>query len=98
MAKTPILSAASLAAPAADGAAESTKHPETYEAGLRELEALVRTIESGDLPLDSLLTSYQRGAQLLTFCRDKLQAIEAQVKVLDGTLLKPWVPTGAGKL
>ena len=54
-------------------------------------------IESGDLPLDNLLVSYQRGAQLLNFCREKLQAIELQVKVLDGTLLKPWVPGGVAK-
>ena len=71
--------------------------PDTYEAGLRELEALVRSIEAGDLPLDNLLVSYQRGAQLLNFCREKLQAIESQVKVLDGTLLKPWTPGGVGK-
>ena len=95
MAKTPTSSAASLTAAAS--ALEPITLPETYEAGVRELEALVRSIESGDLPLDNLLTSYQRGAQLLTFCRDKLQAIESQVKVLDGTLLKPWVPGGVGK-
>ncbi len=95
MAKTPTSSAASLAAAAS--ALEPITLPDTYEAGVRELEALVRSIESGDLPLDNLLTSYQRGAQLLTFCRDKLQAIESQVKVLDGTLLKPWVPGGVGK-
>lgn len=95
MAKTSTSSAASLAAAAS--ALEPITLPETYEAGVRELEALVRSIESGDLPLDNLLTSYQRGAQLLTFCRDKLQAIESQVKVLDGTLLKPWVPGGVGK-
>ena len=71
--------------------------PDTYEAGLKELETLVRSIESGDLLLDQLLISYQRGAQLLTFCRDKLQAIETQVKVFDGTLLKPWVPGEVGR-
>ena len=72
--------------------------PDTYEAGLRELETLVRSIETGDLALDNLLISYQRGAQLLNFCRDKLQAIESQVKVLDGTLLNPWTPGSVGKL
>jgi exodeoxyribonuclease VII small subunit len=97
MAKTPTSSAASIAAAAAVSAGDATPLPDTYEAGLRELEALVRSIESGDLPLDNLLTTYQRGAQLLNFCRDKLQAIESQVKVLDGTLLKPWVPGGVGK-
>ena len=65
--------------------------PVSYEAALQELEALVSSLESGQLPLDQLLSGYQRGAQLLTFCRGKLQAVEDQIKVLEGTELKPWV-------
>jgi exodeoxyribonuclease VII small subunit len=42
------------------------------------------------LPLDQLLGSYQRGAVLLAFCRDKLQAVEDQIKVLDAGGLKVW--------
>lgn len=64
--------------------------PASYEAALQELEALVSSLESGQLPLDQLLTGYQRGAQLLTFCRGKLEAVENQIKVLEGTELKPW--------
>ena len=37
-----------------------------------------------------LLAGYQRGAALLKFCRDKLQAVEDQIKVLDAGSLKPW--------
>ena len=64
--------------------------PATYEAALQELEGLVARLESGQLPLDQLLTGYQRGAQLLKFCRDRLEAVETQIKVLEGTELKPW--------
>ena len=64
--------------------------PVSYEAALQELEALVARLESGQLPLDQLLTGYQRGAQLLKFCRDRLEAVETQIKVLEGTELKPW--------
>jgi len=42
------------------------------------------------LPLDELMTHYQRGAALLAFCRDKLQAVENQIKVLEANELKPW--------
>ena len=64
--------------------------PATYEAALQELEGLVSGLESGQLPLDQLLTGYQRGAQLLAFCKGKLEAVETQIKVLEGTELKPW--------
>jgi len=67
--------------------------PASYEAGLQELEQLVAALESGQLPLDQLLVSYQRGAALLGFCRDKLQAVEDQIKVLDAGSLKPWAAT-----
>ncbi len=65
--------------------------PASYEAALEELEQLIARIESGQLPLEQLLTGYQRGAQLLQFCRDKLQAVEHQIKVLDEGTLKPWL-------
>ena len=64
--------------------------PASYEAALAELEKLVSQIESGQLPLEDLLAGYQRGAHLLQFCRDKLQAVENQIKVLDEGVLKPW--------
>ncbi len=64
--------------------------PESYEAALQELEQLVARLESGQLPLDQLLAGYQRGAQLLAFCRDKLAAVENQIKVLEAGELKPW--------
>ena len=57
-----------------------------------ELEQLVARLESGDLPLDQLMGGYQRGAALLQFCRDKLQAVEVQIQVLDEGTLKPWAP------
>ena len=69
---------------------DSAATPASYEDALGELERLVLAMESGQLPLDRLLESYQRGAQLLTFCRDRLQAVEAQVKVLEDGQLKPW--------
>ena len=65
--------------------------PATYEAALQELEGLVASLESGQLPLDQLLIAYQRGAQLLAFCKSKLEAVETQIKVLEGSELKPWI-------
>lgn len=94
MAKSSISSSISSAAPAfADGALPVSALPITYEAALQELESLVGRLESGQLPLDQLLTGYQRGAQLLKFCRDRLEAVEVQIKVLEGSELKPWMQT-----
>jgi exodeoxyribonuclease VII small subunit len=64
--------------------------PASYEAALQELESLVGQMESGQMPLDGLLTGYRRGAELLGFCRDRLGAVEEQIRVLDQGLLKPW--------
>lgn len=67
--------------------------PISYEAALKELETLVADMESGQLPLAQLLTGYQRGAELLAYCRAQLDAVEQQIKVLDNGTLKPWTPT-----
>ena len=64
--------------------------PVTFEASLEELERLVAQLESGDMPLAQLMGGYQRGAELLKFCRDRLEAVEGQVKVLDQGALKTW--------
>ena len=50
---------------------------------MQELEQLVARLEGGDLPLDQLLSGYQRGAGLLKYCREQLEAVESQIKVLD---------------
>lgn len=65
--------------------------PATYEEALAELERMVGTMESGQMPLDRLLESYRRGAELLAFCRQRLEAVDAQVKVLEDGQLKPWI-------
>jgi exodeoxyribonuclease VII small subunit len=78
MARTPpIAASAASAAPAA-----------SYEAAIEELESLVQAMEGGQMPLEGLLGSYQRGVSLLAFCRDRLKAVEDQVKVLEDGQLK----------
>lgn len=65
--------------------------PSSYDTALQELEQLVARLESGQLPLEQLMAGYQRGAELLTFCRDKLEAVEKQISVIDNGQLKSWV-------
>lgn len=64
--------------------------PASYEDALGELDRLVQAMEAGQLPLDRLLDSYRRGAELLQYCRGRLDAVEQQVRVLEDGQLKPW--------
>jgi exodeoxyribonuclease VII small subunit len=68
----------------------SPAEPASYEQALAELEALVSAMENAQLPLDDLLKSYRRGAQLLEFCRTRLRAVEQQVKVFERGQLEPF--------
>jgi exodeoxyribonuclease VII small subunit len=86
----PKASAPQTTASASPASPETLPLPESYEDAMQELEVLVRRLESGEMPLDQLLSGYQRGAALLQFCRDKLAAVEDQIKVLDDGTLKAW--------
>jgi exodeoxyribonuclease VII small subunit len=85
----PILNAASTANPAPVSTAPAA-NPASYELALAELDRLVAQMESGQLPLDQLLEGYRRGAELIGFCRQQLQSVEEQVKVLEDGQLKSW--------
>lgn len=76
--------------PKASSPSAPPAEPASYEAALEELEQLVTRIESGQQPLDQMLAGYQRGAALLAFCRQKLEAVQDQIKVLDEGQLQPW--------
>ena len=67
--------------------------PASYGEAVEQLEQLIGRLESGQLPLEDLLGQYQRGTELLRYCRDRLQAVEDQVRVLDEDgQPKPWIP------
>ncbi len=74
---------------AAKTARQAAPTPSSYEQALAELEQIVQAMEAGQLSLDDTLEAYKRGNLLLQYCRDKLQAVEQQVQVLDGAQLKP---------
>ena len=70
--------------------ARRAAEPASYEDALAELERLVQPMEAGQLPLDRLLDSYRRGAELLELLPRAPGAVEEQVKVLEDGQLKPW--------
>ncbi|HEV2198443.1 MAG TPA: exodeoxyribonuclease VII small subunit [Bryobacteraceae bacterium] len=63
-------------------ASPSGATPLTFEAGLRELEAIVKEMESGDLPLERALELFERGTKLSGACRKQLEEAETRVEIL----------------
>ena len=76
--------------PRSSRAAAPAPVPASYEGALSELEQLVTQLDAGQLPLDQLLSHYQRAATLLALCRSRLDAVEQQIQRLEDGELKPW--------
>ncbi|HEY3738851.1 MAG TPA: exodeoxyribonuclease VII small subunit [Bryobacteraceae bacterium] len=56
----------------------------SFEAGLDELERVVKEMESGDLPLERSLELFEKGMALSEACRKQLEEAETRVeKLLD---------------
>ncbi|MEJ1297790.1 MAG: exodeoxyribonuclease VII small subunit [Candidatus Sedimenticola sp. (ex Thyasira tokunagai)] len=54
----------------------------SFEEGLSELEALVETLERGDLNLEESLASFSRGVELTRNCQQALKEAEQKVQIL----------------
>lgn len=61
---------------------------------MTELEQIVADMEAGKLTLEDSLAAYKRGAELLTFCRTRLEDAQQQVRVLEDGMLKDYSATG----
>jgi exodeoxyribonuclease VII small subunit len=53
-----------------------------FEATLAQLEELLARLESGDLPLDEALKTFERGVRLTRECQSALCAAQQQVQQL----------------
>lgn len=54
-----------------------------FEEALKKLESIVETMESEDLPLESLLAKYEEGTQLARACQEKLAEAELKIQQLE---------------
>ncbi|MBI5846701.1 MAG: exodeoxyribonuclease VII small subunit [Nitrospirae bacterium] len=52
----------------------------TYSQALKELEKIVKEIESEEVDIDILAEKIKRASQILTFCKNKLRTAEDEVK------------------
>lgn len=61
---------------------EDPKPAPSFEQSLTELEAVVKQLESGDLPLERALALFEKGTELSGSCRKQLDEAETRVEQL----------------
>ena len=55
----------------------------TFEDAIDRLEAIIDSMESGNIPLAELTTKFEEGALLLKACRNQLQEAESKIEKLN---------------
>lgn len=53
-----------------------------FESNLKELEGVVRQLESGDISLDEMLALFENGVRLTRECTDALDKTEQKITIL----------------
>jgi len=56
--------------------------PASFEIALKELEGIVKQLESGEAKLEEALELFERGVKLTRFCSQKLEDAEKKVELL----------------
>ncbi|MCI8467347.1 MAG: exodeoxyribonuclease VII small subunit [Bacilli bacterium] len=51
----------------------------TFETALKDLEIIVKKLESGNIPLENAITEYTEAMKLVKFCSEKLNSATEQV-------------------
>jgi exodeoxyribonuclease VII small subunit len=54
----------------------------SFEKSIKDLEKIVKTLESGDLPLEKALEKFEAGIKLSRFCSETLDEAEKRVTLL----------------
>ena len=68
--------------PRSSDSTESGSPPEKFEKLLARLEEIVSEMESAELPLDKLLSTYEEGMRLVKACGERLADAEQKVEIL----------------
>lgn len=54
----------------------------TFEQAIKQLEQIVQDLESGDMPLEKAVKTFEEGIQLSKFCSEKLDETEKRITIL----------------
>ncbi|MCI5893334.1 MAG: exodeoxyribonuclease VII small subunit [Clostridiales bacterium] len=61
---------------------ENTENKVMFENNLKELESVVKQLESGDVTLDEMLGLFERGIKLTRGCTAALDEAEQKISIL----------------
>ena len=61
---------------------EATDAKISFESALTQLETIVESMESGDVPLAELLAKFEEGNKLLKVCEARLKDAELKIELL----------------
>ena len=56
----------------------------TYADAMKQLEEISRSISSGELDVDQLASKLKQAKELVEFCKQQLQSVEADVNTILG--------------
>ena len=59
------------------------EHEMPFEEAMQKLETIVDAMESGDLPLESLMAKFEEGTRLAKICHAKLAQAEVKIQQLE---------------
>ncbi|MGK0288956.1 MAG: exodeoxyribonuclease VII small subunit [bacterium] len=55
---------------------------QVFETNLEKLEEIVKTLDSGNIPLDAALKAFEQGIKLSRQCHKKLNDTEKKIEIL----------------
>ncbi len=61
---------------------EATDTQPSFETALTQLESIVESMESGEVPLAELLAKFEEGNKLLKICESRLNDAELKIELL----------------
>lgn len=70
----------------------TTTEPEGYSAAAAELEAILATLDRDDLDVDQLAGQVERAAELIEFCRARIDAARVNVEKVVADFDRPDEP------
>jgi exodeoxyribonuclease VII small subunit len=61
---------------------KTEKNSPTLETAMQRVSEIVASMESGDMPLEKLIESYEEGIGLVKSCQEKLDAAEKRIQII----------------